>query len=91
MLGGVTEIERAILEALTELEQAAGAARGRQEPGAGRPAILPILERIDGLADRLPPSAPGDLRHYLQRKSYEKARLFLLDRDAENARGQCGH
>lgn len=87
----MTEIERSILETLTELEQAAGAARGASSPGANRPPILPILERIDRLAGQLPPSAPGDLRHYLQRKSYEKARLFLLDRDAENARGQCGH
>jgi hypothetical protein len=29
------------------------------------------------------------LLHYLHRKSYEKARLWLEDRDAENARGGC--
>jgi hypothetical protein len=30
------------------------------------------------------------LRHYLHQKSYRKAHLFLQDRDAENARGNCG-
>jgi hypothetical protein len=29
--------------------------------------------------------------HYLRKKSYEKARLWLEGRDAENARGNCGH
>jgi hypothetical protein len=85
----MTEVERAILEALEELERAA-AARGGESAAGVRPPILPILERIDRLAGELPAGAPGDLRHYLQRKSYEKARLFLLGRDAENARGRCG-
>jgi len=31
------------------------------------------------------------LLHYLQKKSYEKARLFLQGRDAENVQGSCGH
>lgn len=90
-VAGVTVTEHAILEALLELERAAGAARGPEAGAPPRTPILPILERIDRLALELPATAPGDLRHYLQRKSYEKARLFLLDRDAENARGQCGH
>jgi len=30
------------------------------------------------------------LLHYLHRKSYEKARLFLEGRGAENAAGSCG-
>ena len=83
-------IEQAILEALQELEGAA-AARGVVGGAAAKVPILPILERIDRLAGELPSDAPGDLRHYLQRKSYEKARLFLQDRGEENARGNCGH
>jgi len=84
-------IEQAILEALQELERAAVGRGPTAVPGAAKVPILPILERIDRLAGELPADAPGDLRHYLQRKSYEKARLFLLDRGAENARGTCGH
>ena len=90
-VGRVTATEHAILEALIELERAAGAARAPQVAPQAKIPVLPILERIDRLALELPPTAPGDLRHYLQRKSYEKARLFLLDRDAENTPGQCGH
>jgi len=87
----VTATENAILEALLELEKAATTAGASQVATQAKVPILPILERIDRLATELPPTAPGDLRHYLQRKSYEKARLLLLDRDAENARGQCRH
>lgn len=79
--------ERNVLETLVELEQAAAAARTAQP----KPSILPILDKLEQLAESLPSDAPSELRHYLQRKSYEKARLFLLGRDAENQRGKCGH
>jgi hypothetical protein len=46
---------------------------------------------MDELTRRLPADAAPDLRHYLKRKSYEKARLFLEGREAENQRGSCGH
>jgi len=29
--------------------------------------------------------------HYLHKKSYEKARLWLEGREAENKAGNCGH
>ena len=86
ILGRVTSTEQALLEALVELERAATAAR----TGGPRTPLLPVFERIDRLAAELPPEAPSDLRHFLQRKSYEKARLFLAGRGAENARGACG-
>lgn len=79
--------EQDILSALIDLEAAAASARG---PGPKIP-ILPILERLDRFAVDLPADAPGDLRHYLQRRSYEKARLFLLGRGAGAPRGTCGH
>jgi hypothetical protein len=79
--------ERTVLDTLLELERTAVLARTAQP----KPNILPILEKLDRLAESLPDDAPADLRHYLQRKSYEKARLFLLGRDAENQSGQCGH
>lgn len=87
MVRGVTPIERQILETLIELETTAAAAR----TAVPRPSVLPLLERLDRLGAELPADAPGDLRHYMQRKSYEKAKLFLLGRGAENAAGACGH
>jgi hypothetical protein len=83
----VSPTEQALLDALLDLDRAAAAAR----TGGPRPPLLPLFERIDRLTAELPPEAPADLRHYLQRKSYEKARLFLAGRDADNARGACGH
>jgi hypothetical protein len=34
---------------------------------------------VDELAGRLPDSASPELRHFLQRKSYRKARLLLQE------------
>jgi hypothetical protein len=39
----------------------------------------------------MPRDADPTLLHYLHKKSYEKARLFLQGRDAENQVGNCGH
>lgn len=75
----VTEIEREILTSLRELELAVGA------PAATPPrSLLPLFARLDGLGAQLPPGADPNLRHYLQRKSYEKARLLLEGREAAN-------
>ena len=79
--------EKTVLDTLLELERVAALARSQQP----KPSILPILEKLDQLAESAPPNTPPDLRHYLQRKSYEKARLFLLGRDADNQSGNCGH
>lgn len=56
-----------------------------------KPNLLPIFARIDELTRQLPPSADPALLHYLHKKSYEKARLYLQGRDAENQAGNCGH
>lgn len=45
--------------------------------------VLPVLRELDELCRALPADAPADLRHYLQRRSYEKARLFLEGQDPE--------
>ncbi len=83
----MTELERNIHAALVQLEESIAAMRG---PGP-KPNLLPIFEKIDGLAQQLPAGTPRDLLHYLQKKSYQKARLFLEGRDAENKHGNCGH
>jgi hypothetical protein len=72
----MTQLEREILDALLELEQAAG----RMASSPPKPDLRPIFARLDTLAAQLPPDAPRDLRHYLQRKSYQKARAFLEER-----------
>ena len=46
-----------------------------------------LWARLDALAAQLPPGGNHDLRHYLQRKSYEKARLWLEGVDPE--KGTC--
>ncbi len=81
----MTEIEKSILASLTELEQAVKSLRTAKP----KPDLQPILARIDRLTEELPGNSDPSLLHYLHKKSYEKARLFLQGRDAENARGGC--
>ena len=83
----MSETERDILEALLDLE-----ARVKQMPTANpKPNLVPLFSRISELEAQLPRGTAPELRHYLQKKSYEKARLFLQGRDAENTAGNCGH
>ena len=71
-----TSVEKRLLEALVELETAAKPASGK---GPKAP-LLPLFARIDELAGQLPAGADPQLRHFLQRKSYSKARLLLEGR-----------
>lgn len=86
---GMTEIETRILETLMELEQKV-ATMATVQP---KPSLLPLFNRLDELTGQLPPPPQSDptLIHYLQKKSYEKARLFLQGREPENQRGNCRH
>ena len=81
----MTETERTILKTLTELD---AAAKGVRAAGP-KPDLLSLFTRLDELTRALPANTAPDLLHYLHRKSYEKARLWLEGRDAENARGSC--
>jgi hypothetical protein len=83
----MTNLEREILESLTQLQQAV-AAMAAAHP---KPSLLPLFTQLDDLASQLPPNSDPSLRHYLQKKSYDKARLFLLGRETENLPGPCGH
>lgn len=84
----MTGTEQDILESLLELERAV-ASMPTANP---KPNLLPVFARIDELTRQLPRDADPSLLHYLHKKSYEKARLFLQGQDAENARGNChGH
>lgn len=81
----MTATERQILERLTELDQAV-----KSLPTAHpKPNLLPLFQKIEELADQLPRSTAPDLLHYMQRKSYEKARQWLEGRYAEIQKGGC--
>ena len=83
----MTDTERAILKALVDLDSAV-----RSMPRANpKPSLLPLFTRLDELTRQLPKNASPDLLHYLHKKSYEKARVFLQGRDAENQVGNCRH
>ncbi|HEY3932098.1 MAG TPA: hypothetical protein VGM58_06990 [Verrucomicrobiae bacterium] len=80
-------LEKNLLNTLIELDDAV-----KSIPTVNpKPNLLPIFSRIDELTKQLPRDTDPTLLHYLHKKSYEKARLFLQDRDAENQVGNCRH
>jgi hypothetical protein len=81
----MTEVEQTILRTLVELDEAVG----RMAAANPKPNLLPLFARLDELANQLPPDADPELKHFLQRKSYEKARAKLEGHAA--ARGSYGH
>lgn len=83
----MTEMEKSILDALLELERAVEA-MSRTAP---KPDLRPHFSRLDEMTRALPPTTDSLLLHYLHKQSYEKARLFLQGRDAENQVGNCRH
>jgi hypothetical protein len=80
-------IQEQLLEALLTLESSVQSMRTANP----KPDLKPMFQRIDDLTRALPKNTDPALLHYLHKKSYEKARLWLQDRDAENAAGNCGH
>lgn len=80
----MTAIESKLLDTLNELEAAARQA----QRAPSRPSLQPLFERIDRLAAQLPPGSDPELRHFLARKSYAKARERLEGRAP--TRGNCG-
>lgn len=80
----VTEIESQLLAALQELDAAVKTPPAAKPP----PSLLPLFSRIDNLATQLPAGGDPELRHFLQRKSYEKARQRI--EGAQVRRGTCG-
>jgi hypothetical protein len=80
-------VEKEILAALKQLDTAV-----KSMPAANpKPDLLQHFARIDELARQLPRDTDPTLLHYMHKKSYEKARLFLNGRDAENQVGNCRH
>ena len=83
----MTKLENEVLTALLDLEQAVKSMAG----GNSRPNLQSLFGRIEDLTGQLPRDTNANLLHYLHKKSYEKARLFLQGLDAENAKGSCRH
>ncbi len=83
----MTATEQDLLRVLLELEQAANA----MPTADPKPDLLALFSLIDQLTRRLPKETDPALLHYLQRKSYQKGRLWLEGRDAENQAGRCGN
>ena len=79
--------EQQILAALVQLDETVKTIATANP----KPNLLPMFARIDELATQLPRATDPTLLHYLHKKSYEKARLFLLGREAENQAGNCRH
>lgn len=83
----MTEVEQSVLRTLVDLHNAVKAM-----PTANpKPNLMPLFTRLDELTRQLPRDADSNLLHYLHKKSYEKARLWLQGRDAENQMGSCRH
>jgi hypothetical protein len=81
------DILKNILIALVELDNTV-----KSMPTSNpKPSLLPIFSRLDELTKQLPRDTDPQLLHYLHKKSYEKARLWLQGRDAENQIGNCRH
>jgi len=80
-------IEKEILAALVQLDGVI-----KSMPAANpKPNLLPLFAHLDELTAQLPRNTDPTLLHYMHKKSYEKARLFLQGRDAENQAGNCRH
>jgi len=80
-------VEKEILATLIQLDAAV-----KSMPTANpKPNLLPLFAHLDELTAKLPRNTDPTLLHYMHKKSFEKARLFLQGRDAENQIGNCRH
>ena len=51
--------------------------QGRKDPDAHMARLRTVSKKIDRLQQSLPPSTDARLKHYLDRKSYDKALEYL--------------
>jgi hypothetical protein len=69
-------VEQQLLDALAGLDNAVKAMSAIE----GKPDLSALFARIDELAGQLPPETDPELRHFLQRKSHQKAKCLLENR-----------
>ena len=83
-LSGMTDTEQALLDTLLELETAVASVNAEPKPD-----LIGLFARLDELTTQLPKDTSRDLLHYLHKKRFQKARLFLPGQDPEQ--GECPH
>ena len=83
----MTQLEEQLHAALLDLDCTVKQMRATKQPVD----LMPLFGRIDELGAQLPPGTDPQLLHFLQRKSFEKATLWLEGRKAEITRGICGN
>ena len=83
----MTVLEKSILNKLVELEVAVKSLR----TGGPKPDLAPIFLKLDGMTSELPWDTDPNLLHYMSKKSYQKAMLFLQGRESENAQSNGRH
>ncbi len=76
--------EQNLIGAIKELESAAAAVNVKPKPD-----LLTHFSRIDELTAQLPSDTDRELMHYLSKKSYAKALLYLEGRQIEIEKGAC--
>lgn len=57
--------------------------------GVEKDVLMNAIQRLDEIASEYQSELPRDLHHYLQRRSYEKAVLFLEEK-GDIPKGTCG-
>ena len=80
----MTATEKQLFDTLLKLENAVSSVK--KEP---KPDLMAIFGQLDELTALMPKDTSPDLLHYLHKKSYQKARLYLQGKDPEA--GECPH
>ena len=83
----MTSLEQELHQALLDLDAAVKRMAASKVPVD----LMPLFARIDEIGARLPAGTDPQLLHFIQRKSFEKATLWLEGRKAEITRGICGN
>ena len=83
----MTQLEQELHQALLDLDGAVKRMAATRTPVD----LLPLFARIDELGAKLPAGTDPQLVHFIQRKSFEKATLWLEGRKADITRGVCGN
>jgi len=83
----MTQLEEQLHAGLIDLDRTVKQMAATKQPVD----LMPLFARIDELGAQLPPGTDPQLLHFLQRKSFEKATLWLEGRKAEITRGICGN
>ena len=83
----MTQLEQELHRALLDLDGAVKRMVASKTPVD----LMPLFARIDELGAKLPVGSDPQLVHFIQRKSFVKAMLWLEGRKAEITRGVCGN